>query len=115
MSLRTGARGGFDRSASARTGGPSDFGEAPPPPVAPARLRPVIRAPGVPMGPFIALPLPVAEAQPAPGPSLVSVTPVKSAGVSAAGSGAAGGDAATTAFAGRDEVRFGATRSPVRA
>src|SRR5438552_8041931 len=59
----------------------------------PSTFRRVTRAPGRPTAPCIASPLPVALDQPAPGPSFVMVTPVKSARASAAGGGAAEGDA----------------------
>src|SRR4051794_19040764 len=111
MAARSGGEGGRDRSPTPTTAGPGSVGAA----GAPATLRPVTFAPGVPTGPCMAAPLPVAEAQPAPGPSLVSVVPVKSAGVSATGGGAAcggGGVAGRGAFtrAGRATARraFGA-------
>src|SRR5262249_53007381 len=84
--FRSGGSGGRDSDASATTGA-AFVGDGF---AAPSWLRPVTFAPGRPIGPCIASPLPTAEAQPSPGPSLVSVVPEKSAGVSACGGGGGG-------------------------
>ncbi len=84
--MRSGGAGGRDSDASATTGAVFTGDGA----AAPSRARPVTLAPGRPIGPRIASPLPTADAQPSPGPSLVSVVPEKSAGVSASGGGGGG-------------------------